>query len=634
MRLGSATVFALLGLALTPPPWPPRRRPGSSRRTRSTRARATVASTRPATDTPAGRRAQPGRPAGYGGALSFDGTDDYVGLASLGTFYNTAFTLEAWVQKAERDEERRRRSSARGPAAARCSGSTTSRPRYHLTLGTASSEYLDSGANPVAGPWQHLAATFDGTTARSISTAPRSRHVRSQAASAARTPGGSAPTARPTRLLRRAHRRDPRLRPRLSPGRGRRRPRTSRSRSRPRPTPDHASATSPSPGARRRRSRSPWTAVDGRRRASPATGLRDGAPARHDDGTSFTFTGLACSDGYELEVEAFDGGERPSPRARLTARRRHLWPAPGLARRTLSTRARGRGRRRLRHTGAPARSRRASWSTGRHGSRCSSTASTTTSPWCARHVLQRPASRSRPGCRRAPRRRTSASSAPGQRAARMLWVDHARRRATTSRSATASPLPRLRARPLVGQWQHVAATFDGATARYYVDGVLVAIASVRRAASASSNVWRIGAYGGTPGGFFDGLDRRNVPDHHRALAASPASRWTHESAGRVDRRRPADTAGSARTRLPPTVSITQPASGAVSGPIRHRCHRQRRERLVGRAVPDRRVDLGAEDWRSPSRSPGTRAGNSTARTRSRPSRAIAPGTARRPRPSL
>src|SRR5688572_17807364 len=39
----------------------------------------------------------PGR---YGGALSFDGTNDYVGLPALGTFYNSGFTLEAWVQKA------------------------------------------------------------------------------------------------------------------------------------------------------------------------------------------------------------------------------------------------------------------------------------------------------------------------------------------------------------------------------------------------------------------------------------------------------------------------------------------------------------------------------------------------------
>ncbi len=38
--------------------------------------------------------------------------------------------------------------------------------RYHLTLGGSYSSYLDSGTAPTAGEWQHLAATFDGTTAR------------------------------------------------------------------------------------------------------------------------------------------------------------------------------------------------------------------------------------------------------------------------------------------------------------------------------------------------------------------------------------------------------------------------------------------------------------------------------------
>ena len=36
----------------------------------------------------------------YGGALSFDGTDDSVDLGSLGTFYQSGFTMEAWVKKA------------------------------------------------------------------------------------------------------------------------------------------------------------------------------------------------------------------------------------------------------------------------------------------------------------------------------------------------------------------------------------------------------------------------------------------------------------------------------------------------------------------------------------------------------
>src|SRR5262249_5787304 len=40
----------------------------------------------------------------YGGALSFNGTSASVDLGALGTFYNTAFTLEAWVQKQSADK--------------------------------------------------------------------------------------------------------------------------------------------------------------------------------------------------------------------------------------------------------------------------------------------------------------------------------------------------------------------------------------------------------------------------------------------------------------------------------------------------------------------------------------------------
>ena len=67
--------------------------------------------------------------------------------------------------------------------------------RYHLTLGGSLSSYLDSGRNPIAGQWQHLAATFDGTTARFYIDGTEVAAAPSRAASAARTTGGSAPTA-------------------------------------------------------------------------------------------------------------------------------------------------------------------------------------------------------------------------------------------------------------------------------------------------------------------------------------------------------------------------------------------------------------------------------------------------------
>ena len=57
-------------------------------------------------------------------------------------------------------------------------------------------------------------------------------------------------------------------------------------------------------------------------------------------------------------------------------------------------------------------------------------------------------------------------------------------------------LPRLRREPVAGQWQHLAATYDGTTARFYIDGVEVASRAVSGSVG-SSDMWRVGAYGGS-----------------------------------------------------------------------------------------------------------------------------------------
>ena len=99
-----------------------------------------------------------------GGALSFDGADDHVALESLGTFYNDAFTLEAWVQKstAKKDVGVVGSWTGSGPMlwVDHAAG------RHYVTLGQSFSSYLDSGVSPAVGQWQHLSTTFDGTTVR------------------------------------------------------------------------------------------------------------------------------------------------------------------------------------------------------------------------------------------------------------------------------------------------------------------------------------------------------------------------------------------------------------------------------------------------------------------------------------
>jgi chitodextrinase len=99
----------------------------------------------------------------------------------------------------------------------------------------------------------------------------------------------------------------------------------------------------------------------------------------------------------------------------------------------------------------------------------------------------------------------------------MLWVDHiAGRYYATLNSGMSNYLDSTKS-PTIGTWQHIAATYDGTTAKFYVDGALVASKTFTDDVGNSNN-WRIGAYGGTPGGFFDGtIDEVRIYD--RALTA-------------------------------------------------------------------------------------------------------------------
>ena len=127
-----------------------------------------------------------------GGALSFDGTSASVDLGALGTFYQSGFTLEAWVKK----QTRPRRTSPSRQLERRWADAL-GRPHRRPTTScddSGISNYLDSGQTPSVGQWQYLTATFDGSTARYYidGTEVASRLV--CYSSAAPTPGGSVPT--------------------------------------------------------------------------------------------------------------------------------------------------------------------------------------------------------------------------------------------------------------------------------------------------------------------------------------------------------------------------------------------------------------------------------------------------------
>ena len=102
------------------------------------------------------------------GALSFDGTSAYVNLGGLGTFYQGGFTLESWVKKQSADQKDVAvlGSWVGGDGGGPMIWVDHVAARYQLTLNVGLSNYLDSVHNPIAGQWQHLAATYDGTTAR------------------------------------------------------------------------------------------------------------------------------------------------------------------------------------------------------------------------------------------------------------------------------------------------------------------------------------------------------------------------------------------------------------------------------------------------------------------------------------
>jgi hypothetical protein len=105
----------------------------------------------------------------------------------------------------------------------------------------------------------------------------------------------------------------------------------------------------------------------------------------------------------------------------------------------------------------------------------------------------------------------------GENGGPMIWVDHVsgRYRLTFNKGTVDDYLDSGRS-PTPGQWQHLAATYDGVTARFYLDGVEVATKTFGGNAG-DSNTWRIGAYSGSPTGFFDGVvDEVRV--YNRALS--------------------------------------------------------------------------------------------------------------------
>ena len=109
-----------------------------------------------------------------------------------------------------------------------------------------------------------------------------------------------------------------------------------------------------------------------------------------------------------------------------------------------------------------------------------------------------------------------------------------------------------------GRWTHLAYTYDGTTARLYVDGVLTTTNKVSSSAPNTSRPLRIGGNAMWSGEFFDGLiDEVRVYD--KALTATQVA---------TDMQTPIGGAGRPVDTTPPTVGVTAPAGGtAVDGAV-------------------------------------------------------------------
>ena len=132
-----------------------------------------------------------------GGALSFNGSSASVDLGALGTFYQSGFTLEAWLQKATTKKD----------VGVLGTWTRSGGPMiwidhivgdYQLTLGASASSTTSTPATlPASGSGSTWPRPSTAARPGSTSTAPRSRAAASRTASVLPTPGGSEPTAHP-----------------------------------------------------------------------------------------------------------------------------------------------------------------------------------------------------------------------------------------------------------------------------------------------------------------------------------------------------------------------------------------------------------------------------------------------------
>ncbi len=496
-----------------------------------------------------------------GGGLSFNGTDASVLLGSLGTFYNGGFTLEAWVRK----------QTSKNDVAVVGTWTGSGGPmlwvdhlatRYHLTIGSSSlSDYLDSGHNPILGQWQHVAATYDGTTARFYIDGAQvaSRNVVGSFGSSnswrvgayGSTPGGFfdglIDNVRVYSRALAAGEIQTNMNQPVEPPPG--------------PPADTAPPTAPgtltATGGAAGASLNWGAATDNvgvtryNVHRSTTSGFTPSAANRiaQPPGTSYTDAGLSTGT-YHYKVIAEDAAGNigaASNQASATVDNPGVSPA-GL--RVAYGFDDGAGTVALDSSGnnRTATLVGAGWTTnGRFGGAVSLSGQASEVDPPALGTFYKTGFTYEAWVQKQTSKNDVAvlgtwTGAGGP----MIWVDHINGRYRLTLGSSFGNYLDSGRTPTVGQWQHVAATYDGAVARIYIDGVETASAPFTGNVG-DSNTWRVGAFGSPAGGFFDGLVD-NVRIYDRALSASEiavnmASRIQPEA-------------------NPPTVTAQSPSSGA------------------------------------------------------------------------
>ena len=460
----------------------------------------------------------------FGSAASLNGSTARVDLPGLGTFYKAGFTLEAWVKpRVAATDVTVLGTWVSGDGGGPMIWVDHLAGRYRLTLNKgAVSDYLDSGAAPAPGQWQHLAATYDGAVARfyvdGVETASKAFTGNVGDSNTWRIgaygpgPGGFYDGAiDEVRVYDHA----------LSLGE------IQADMTDPVAEQDAGPPTAPTDFAQTASTvdtiETSWHASTDDTGVTGYRVTRAGVSVAVVPGTTYTFTGLACGTAYTLGVEALDAAGNASTRTTLAGQTANCDPEnpAGLVAGYPFDDAGGATAMDVSGHNRMGTVVGAAWTAGRFGSALSFSGSgervdlpplgTFYKSGFTYEAWVKP--------------RTAATDvailgswAAGDDGGPMIWVDHiSGRYYLTLNKGFGNYLDSGRT-PTVGAWQHVAATFDGLVARFYVGGVETA-SRVFAGNAGDSNTWRVGAYGPGPSGYFPGdLDEIRIYD--RALGAA------------------------------------------------------------------------------------------------------------------